>query len=250
MRGFARAAGHRLACFVRRQMPSLIDRVSLLWRTFTPTEAVLLKAVIATLDPQDQILARRQLAAVNHVQRLLDWTEVSLFAARWGQVRWPSEALFPNRGEFELASLKFSIGRMPYRGSLWCVGGHMFSLVVRPSIKSVAFCQVQQLAVAVIGNPGASSPSRPQLAPLLPPSYLQYCASSVTEHQSSEWRVAKLEDVHLVHRASGDYLFLAQRDTEFLFANGSSPSSRIYHSVAGEEPEPVGESFAEALARP
>lgn len=228
---------------------SIVQRMSLVWRRYTPTESSLIEAVLSVLGPDSQALARQQYASVNRVQRLLDWTEVSFFAARWGKVHWPVDSLFPNRGEFELATFAFSVDTTAFQGSLWCVSGHIFSLVVRPSIKLAAFGNLSDIQVKLVGNPMSSGLSHPQLASFLPASYLAFCEGCI-EDAVADWRVAKPEEVHLVHLAAGNFVFLAQRDADFLLANGTAPSNRIYFSAGGEEPVPVSDSFGDAMAHP
>jgi len=56
----------------RHERMSLLQHLTLLWRTFTPVEQSVLGAVVGALAPTPKTLMQRQLASINRVQRLLD----------------------------------------------------------------------------------------------------------------------------------------------------------------------------------
>jgi hypothetical protein len=140
---------------------ALIRRLTLLWRTFTPVERAILDAVAEAMPPSSRALIRRQIESINFVQRLLDWTAVNLYCRRRGKIAWSAEACFVNDGELELASADYKVSGKNFRTTIWRVGGHIFSLVTRPSIKPYGFEEPTDMTVEIVGDPGVPGPRSP-----------------------------------------------------------------------------------------
>jgi hypothetical protein len=84
------------------------QRISLLWRRFSPLEERLLPTVRGTLPPDALPTFDGQVAAINHVQRLPEWTEIDFYHRRLGKIDWSDVPMFPRTGEFPLADVRFS----------------------------------------------------------------------------------------------------------------------------------------------
>ena len=232
-------------------MTTFLQQLRLTRITFTPVEQQLLEAVTAALDPASARQARAQIASINHVQRLLDWTEVNFYRKRWGRLRLSNENAFPNAGEFALARLAYRVDGLAFASTLWCAGGRLFSLVTRPSIEPHCFGTLTDLALTLAGEPQRAGYERLALDALLPPSYLAFCADAANHNASAthRWRVVLPAHAHLVHLPDDDFVFLAERRRrEFLLARASAPDEHIYHSK-GERAHAIGTDFASALAK-
>jgi hypothetical protein len=228
---------------------STLRRVTLLWRTYSPVEQSILNAVALALPPDQQDKIQRQIASVNRVQRILDWTEINLYCARRGKVAWPIDALFKNEGEFELAKVSYSTGGATFETIVWCVGGHVFSLVTRPSIKSHCFGAASNLVVAIIGDTDAVGPKHLDLAKYLPESYVSFVENQSLDAPVNGWLVSPPDDTHLVHFAGGDFVVLAERDrSEWLLAAKITGTNQICHCTTDGNPENLSCDFSAAVA--
>lgn len=227
---------------------TIFRRLTLLWRTFTPVEEAILEAVADSIPPEAEPKIRRQIQSINRVQRILDWTEINLYSARRGKVTWPDESLFDNQGEFELAKLRFSAAGREFESSLWCVGGHVFSLIIRPSIKPFCFEIPDCLTVELVGDPTSSGPRSVELTAYLPESYLSFANEVSTDEPINGWLVRRPSETHQVHFAAGDFIVLAERDrSEWLLAKKDTAISSIFRCLCDKDPEPMKGDFATAI---
>ena len=103
-----------------------------------PYEVAILEAVGSSLPTALSELLSKQLAVVNKVQRLLEWTEIELYCMRWFKVRWPEEVLFPRRDEHSLGRVTCVFGAVEVPIEVWAVGGHVFSLESPIGLRSLA----------------------------------------------------------------------------------------------------------------
>ena len=227
---------------------TIFRRLTLLWRTFTPVEKAILEAVADSIPSEARPKIRRQIQSINRVQRILDWTEINLYCARRGKVAWPDEAMFDNQGEFELAKLPFSAAGREFESTLWCVGGHVFSLVIRPSIKPFCFEIPAGLTVELVSDPTSAGPRSPDLTAYLPESYLSFPHGVSTDEPINGWLVRRPSETHQVHFAAGDFIVLAERDrSEWLLAKKDTATSGIFRCLSDKEPELVKGDFATAI---
>ena len=227
---------------------SIFRRLTLHWRTFTPVERIILDAVAESVPVEMQPKIRRQIESINLVQRILDWTEINLYCDHLGKVRWPAEAKFDNDGEFELAKASYSVAGRDFETTIWCVGGHIFSLITRPSIKPYCFADVSDMSVRIIGDPRAAGPGSPDLTQFHPESYLSFVEDRSTDAPINGWWVRKPGDTHVVHVAAGDFVVLAERDrSEWLLSRKDSSANSIYRCLTDREPEKLSVDFATAV---
>ena len=119
---------------------TILQRLSLIWRRFSPLEERLIAAVREVLPPQARGVFDAQIAGITLVQRLPPrWSEISFYRQRHGKVDWSDLPAFPRTGEFRLAEVQFSVEGRRYKATLTSIGGHIFDFTVIPSAKAVAF---------------------------------------------------------------------------------------------------------------
>src|SRR3989338_1807215 len=102
---------------------TLTQRLSLIWRRFSPLEERLLATVRGVLPPDARPILDAQVSAITHVQRLPGWTEIDYYRRRFGKVDWSKVRRFPLTGEFPLARVRFAVRGRRYRATLSCVDG-------------------------------------------------------------------------------------------------------------------------------
>jgi hypothetical protein len=102
-----------------------------------PHELAILEAVGKGLPASTSTLLAKQVAAINKVQRLLEWNDIELYCMRWFKVRWPTEVLFPRSDEHALATVTCAFGKVEVPISVQAVNGHVFSLESPIGIKGL-----------------------------------------------------------------------------------------------------------------
>ena len=156
--------------------------------------------------------------------------------------------MFDNEGKFELAKANYSVGGETFETTLWSVGGHVFSLITRPGIKTRCFGGVADLVVRIVGDPNSAGPRSPDLTAYLPYSYLLFVKNRSTDAPINGWLVREPDDTHQVHFAAGDFVVLAERDrSEWLLSKKDSATSNIYRCFGDREPEILSVDFAAAV---
>lgn len=93
-----------------------------------PFESAILSKVGSSLSLEQSAQFAAQVAHINKVQRLLEWNEIEFYCTRWLKVRWPTEILFQDHGEFLLGSGTLRAPGISAPVSVWAVGGHVFSI--------------------------------------------------------------------------------------------------------------------------
>ena len=131
-----------------------LQRLTLVWRKFTPLEERLIEATQTVLSKESIVLFDKQLKRINKAQRVLDWTEICFYSMKLWKVSWLYEISFPNRDELVLARIRFKAGNpaRQFRTMVYAVNGHFFSFVTRPSPKAVAFARVVTILQAESGD--------------------------------------------------------------------------------------------------
>ena len=118
----------------------MIERVTLLWKRFSPLEERLLAEVRNVLPAAAQPSFDAQVAAISRVQRLApSWTEICFYRMRRGRADWSGVPLFPCTDEFRLADVRFRIGGQHFKATLTSIGGHIFDFATTPGPKHVSF---------------------------------------------------------------------------------------------------------------
>ncbi len=99
----------------------IVQRLSLLWRRFSPLEERLIAAVCGALPEPAQPIFEAQIAGITLVQRLPGWTEIDFYRRRSGRTDWSDIPAFPRTGEFPLAEVRFSVATPRNKGGHWSI---------------------------------------------------------------------------------------------------------------------------------
>lgn len=99
----------------------------------------MLAALIEALGHKHRDILRKQIEAVNKVQRILGWVEIDLYVMRSRRVCWDDVPKFFDDREFTLARASTFVDGKRIRSELSCVGGHFFSIESDAPIKPLAF---------------------------------------------------------------------------------------------------------------
>jgi len=109
----------------------MLQRLSLLWKRFTPLEEQLFAQIRTVLPHSMQRIFDAQVAAINHVQRLPPaWNEIDYYCRRGGRNYWNTVRTFPCTDEFHLAEVVFHVEGKRYRATLTSIGGHIFDFAI------------------------------------------------------------------------------------------------------------------------
>ena len=99
----------------------------------------MLAALTEKFGHKHREIFRKQIEAVNKVQRIVGWTEIDLYVMRHGRVCWEDIPKFFDDREFTLARSWTFNGDKRIQSELVCVGGHFFSIESDAPIKPLAF---------------------------------------------------------------------------------------------------------------
>src|SRR5678815_3940260 len=101
----------------------MLQRLTLLWKRFTPLEEQLFAQIRTVLPDSMQPIFDAQVAAINHVQRLPPaWNEIDYYCRRGGRNYWNTVRTFPCTDEFRLAEVVFHVEGKRYRATLTSIG--------------------------------------------------------------------------------------------------------------------------------
>ena len=208
----------------------MLDRLSLLWKRFTPLEERLLSAVRSALPSGAQPTYDAQVAAVTRVQRLPPtWSEIDFYCLRLGKVDWSQVPSFPCSDEFRLAEVRFQAAGTRYRAVLTCIAGHVFDLATTPGPKSVAFTPWEaEPNVTLLGDP-----HRPPTGRKEPESLALEWRSFLERHPGApprDWVLHGATTAHRVALTDAEYLVLAERvGEEFILQRLYPPADGLFH---------------------
>lgn len=219
----------------------MLNRIRLLFRTLAPLEQAVLESLPPLLPRGAAEVCRLQIGAITRVQRVLNWTEVCFYRIRRGRPCWDGVPLFDRRGEFRLSESKYVIEGVAYTSSVWCVDGHLFSLVTRPSSKDGSFRQPECLETRLLVDPTQIGGS----AKMLPTSYVDWYGN---HGRHVDWDVLPPEETYAVPLPEGDFVVLAtRRSAEFLVTPADSTEERFFRVEPGRSLIPIGETFSDAI---
>jgi hypothetical protein len=235
----------------RARRVTAAQRLSLLWRRFSPLEERLIATVRDVLPAEATPAFDAQIAAITLVQRHPHWTEIAFYRRRWGKVDWSGVPMFRHTGEYRLAEVRFAAGRRRYRATLTCIGGHIFDFAITPSPRSIAFA-------AWDGPPTARLLSDP-LAPVsaratepMPDTWRELLAPGRLP-DTGDWTFHDSRTAYRVTLDEAEFLVLAERDgDEFVLHRIEPSSSSLWHLASHDGvPEPIrGDVIAVLRADP
>jgi hypothetical protein len=224
----------------------MFESLRTLFCRFTPVEERLLAEFTKLLPSGVAEKVQSQIAAFNRVQRLLDWTEVNFYHLRRGKPAWEEVERCADKSELNVAEIRFLVGDKSFRARFKFVEGHLFSLVIRPSIKPYAFAVITKIVEAkLLANPDRPNSSAPNKT--LPQGFVQWVRGH-KERDINGWDVLEEGAVYSISLEDAEYMVLAVRQgVEFLLAK-DEPDSLIFRADADEtQVRALGVSFGEAL---
>jgi hypothetical protein len=230
---------------------TLTQRLSLIWRRFSPLEERLLATIRDVLPPDARPVFDAQVGAITHVQRLPDWTEIDYYPRKLGKVDWSNVPRFPLTGEFPLARVHFGARGRRYRATLSCIDSHIFDFGITPSPKSVAFADWDSAPNAeLLADPLRAG--RAGWAEAIPDAWRHVLETMAPEAETTGWT---FHDAHTARRITlneGEFLVLAERaGDEFIFQRTEPPSTFMFFLASHDgTPEVVSGSIGELLKRP
>jgi hypothetical protein len=214
---------------------NILNSISLLWKTFTPVEERILKEFSAALPLHIRETYDRQVASINYVQRILDWTEICFY--RRGKNRWEGVPQFANDSieDIKIAKITYLIGGKKFSSTLGGVCGHIFDLVTRPSIKQYAFQQIDKvISIKLLEDPTVIPTAAPAAKLKLPKAYKEFMGTAGGEGING-WLVLPPEEIYSISLAEGDFLLLAEREgVEYLLSLETAPSKGIYYCATSD----------------
>ncbi|HLH53121.1 MAG TPA: hypothetical protein VKY92_05845 [Verrucomicrobiae bacterium] len=218
---------------------NIVQRLSLLYRRFSPLEERLLAAVCEVLPQKARSIFEAQVAGITLVQRLPQWTEIDLYRKQHGKVDWSDVPAFPRTGEFKLAEVKFSVGGRGYKATLTSISGHIFDITVTPSPKAIAFADWDAApAVGLLSDPlTVTSASEPSPIPELWRQFL-------TRHQAparSNWTFYNSETAVRTAIADAEFLVLAEREGDQFVLHRIEPAASYLFYLDSHDgaPQPI-----------
>jgi hypothetical protein len=225
------------------------QRLSLLWRRFSPLEDRLLAAVRNVLPAAAVSIFDEQVRAIAHVQRLPGWTEIDYYPRRRGRVDWASVPLFPRRGEFPLARVGFAVERRRYRATLGCVAGHIFDFGITPGPQRIAFADWDSPPTAdLLSDPFRTDAESGHEIPAAWRSVLGRAAAPAV---ATGWVLHDARTVRVVTLEEGQFLVLAERGADEFILHRVEPPSEVMFRLASHDgtPEPIRGDVAVMLQR-
>ncbi len=219
---------------------TIAQRLSLMWRRFSPLEEQLLAAVRDILPPQAQGAFDAQVAGITLVQRLPPrWTEISFYRLQHGKPNWSGIRTFPRRGEFPLAEVRFSVRGRRYKATLTSIGGHIFDFAITPGPKAVAFAAWDSAPSArLLSDPLAVETGR---APEpIPAAWREFLARH-PRPPADDWTFHDAATAYGTTLDEGEFLILAERGgAEFVLHRLEPAASGLFYLPSHDAtPQPL-----------
>lgn len=230
---------------------TLVQRLRLRWRRFSPLEERLFAAARGVLPAAAVPVFDAQVGAITHAQRLPGWTEIDYYARRLGRVDWRDVPAFARRDEFALARVRFAVQGRRYRAVLHCVAGHVFDLGITPSPERVAFADWDAGSDAeLLSDPMARDGV--VVVPDLPGAWRAAVAEVGGQAAAAGWTLHDAATATRVTLDEGEFLVLAEREGDEFVLHRLEPPSEVVFRLASHEgvPEPVRGALGDVLRRP
>lgn len=203
----------------------MFERLSLLWRRFSPVEERLLAAVRDVLPDDARPPFDAQVSAINLIQRHPpSWTEICYFRKKRFKVDWSGVPVFRCADEFRLAQIRFRADGRRFKSTLTCIDGHIFDFSTTPGLKTVAFSSWESDPhTELLANPlGATTGKKaPEIVPPVWENFLAKDQAALVP----DWTLHDGATAYRIVMDKGEFLVLAERDGEEF----------ILHLVGGEQ---------------
>ncbi len=215
---------------------TIAQRLSLMWRRFSPLEERLIAAVREVLPSQAQAIFDAQIAGITLVQRHPN--EICFYRRVSGKVDWSGVPTFPHTGGFRLAEVRFSVAGWRFKATLPSIGGHAFDFTVTPSPKAIAFADWDAApSTSLLADPlTPQSARKPQS---IPDSWREFLA----HHRAlaRDWTLHASDTAFSTVFADGEFLVLAERDgDQFVLHRIEPPASTLFYLDSHDgTPEPI-----------
>jgi hypothetical protein len=214
---------------------SSLQRLSLIWRRFSPLEERLLREVRGALSPAAQRTLDAQIHAINKVQRAPGWTEIAFYRMRRGKADWSGVPLFPREEELPLAEVRFRAAGRAYRARLTAIRGHIFDFGITPGPRDVAFEPWEGDAdVRLLADPEDRTAPAPLEEP--PEAWLEVRAA--VPHPHAEWSVHEPRSIYRITLEQGDFLVLAEHRGESFILYRLEPEPAGFLLLRGHDGDP------------
>ena len=230
----------------------VIQRLSLLWKRFSPLEERLLGEIRHVLPLDALPIYDAQVTAINRVQRLPpSWSEIDFYRIRGGKPNWAGISMFPCTEEFRLASVAFRVGGKGYKATLHCIGGHIFDFAITPGARAVSFDQWEAKPSAVLLADPLRAATGERDTETLPVEWQTFLA----EHGSAPpigWELHDGRSAYRVALDDGQYLVLAAREggEEFILQRLEPPAAHLFHVLHHDSvPEPLQRELKAVMGR-
>ena len=232
-----------------------LERLSLLWRRFSPLEERLLEAARHALAPSARAIFDAQVAAITKVQRHPEWTEIAFYRIRRGKVTWDDVPLFPRREELPLLEVRFRAAGRPYKARVTAIDGHIFDFAITPSPKGVAFAEWEgHPTVTVLSD--SEDRSAPAPVEVVPNAWRDFLAEALSARGvpdalriHPDWALHGDGEAYRIALDEGEFLVLAELRGERFVLYRLEPEPRAFFLQKGHHapPERVAGDFREAL---
>lgn len=204
---------------------TITQRISLLWRRFSPLEEQLITAVRKVLPSQAQAIFDAQIAGITLVQR---YSNIICFYRKVsGKVDWSGIPTFPHTGEFRLAEVRFRAGDSRFKATLTSISGHIFEFAVTPNPRAIAFAVWEGVpSIGLLCDPLITQ-SAPEPQPI-PDSWRELIA----HHRElvGDWTFYDSDTAFNTAFADGEFLVLAERDgDEFVLHRIEPPAATLFY---------------------
>jgi hypothetical protein len=226
---------------------TVIQRLTLLWRRYSPLEQSLLQAVRGALPPAVQPIFDAQVAAVSRVQRHPHWTEIVFYRLRRGKVDWTDVPTMPRVDEFPLAEVRFQAAGRSYKARLTAIKGHICDFAITPSPRDVAFAAWESEAQVRLLSDPLDVTAPPSVEPL-PEAWRRFLDEN-SHTDVGRWVLYGATDTYRVALDEGEFLVLAEREGDSFLLYRLEPSPRDYFVLYGHDgsPEPMRGGFADVI---
>ena len=225
----------------------MLRTIRLLWHKHTPVEKAIFDSVSPLLSPHAKTIYDQQVAAINKVQRYLEWTEINFYRIVRGKSDWSDIAQFPRSEEFTLAKTTYHVDNTKFTTRIHCVAGHIFSFVPRPSVKRHCFGTPEQIQTQILTDPiGAAGEDLSDIP--LPESFRNWHNDPTVD--TNEWCVLQPHETYVVHLPKSDFVILATRSgDEYLMAKATGNGGNLYYASGDETVVDLFGSFGDIVSR-
>ncbi len=220
------------------------QRLSLLWKRYTPLEEQLIAAMRTALSEPARFIYDAQVAAISKVQRLVQWNEIDVYLKN-NRLRLP---LFTCKDEINIAEVRFSAKGQMYKATLGCIAGRVFDFQIHPSPKSIAFARWDAAPTVTLLDDPLRLSADSKVAKLILPLWKNYLAAHGKDCPAN-WALFDEHSAYRVVLEQGEFLLLAESDDDQRILQRIDPASNKLYYLESHDgiPEPLHEALASII---